>query len=240
MSGTTSRDDAEQMRSALEGRTWWDAVPRDEQDTFLGAGMVRPSTFSLPAALIVIDATLDFTGSRRLPIAEAIEEYGSSCGEYAWDALPGIRALQDAFRAAGALVVFTSRDLSAQHAHVNATKREATEIPAENEFVSTVAPLPDEWLCGKARASAFYGTPLDAYLRMRRVRTLVFAGGSTSGCVRASAVDAYSAGFNVFVADDACFDRSPTQHRASLFDLNAKYATVRTSGELVRAVQEAI
>src|SRR5438876_1174797 len=63
--------------------------------------------FSTHPAILVIDVTRAFVGSRRMPILEAIEEYPTSCGERGWDALPGIRALIDAGRQAGVPVIYT-------------------------------------------------------------------------------------------------------------------------------------
>lgn len=63
-------------------------------------------------------------------------------------------------------------------------------------------------------------------LRHMGVDSLIVAGTTTSGCVRASVVDGHSYGFTMFVVEDCCFDRFEASHRASLFDLNAKYATV--------------
>jgi maleamate amidohydrolase len=65
------------------------------------------------------------------------------------------------------------------------------------------------------------------------VDSLIVMGTTTSGCVRATAVDGHSHGYPVFVVSDACFDRSPFFHDVSLYDLNAKYATVVTVAEVV-------
>ena len=78
----------------------------------------------------------------------------------------------------------------------------------------------------KQRASAFFGTPLQAHLTQLGVRTVIICGESTSGCVRASAVDAYSYGFHVVLAEECCFDRSVLSHKINLFDLHHKYADV--------------
>jgi nicotinamidase-related amidase len=66
----------------------------------------------------------------------------------------------------------------------------------------------------------------------KQIDSVVMCGVSTSGCVRASVVDSFSNGFNTFVVDDCCFDRSNFAHCANLFDMNAKYATVVSSEEL--------
>jgi nicotinamidase-related amidase len=78
----------------------------------------------------------------------------------------------------------------------------------------------------KAKASAFFGTPLLTHLTRQRIDTLIVAGTTTSGCVRATVVDAMSHGFRVLVAEDACFDRSRFAHAANLFDIQLKYGSV--------------
>ncbi len=78
----------------------------------------------------------------------------------------------------------------------------------------------------KERASGFFGTPLVAHLTRMGIDSLIVCGESTSGCVRASVVDAYSYGFHAVVVEECVFDRSPLSHKVSLFDLHHKYADV--------------
>jgi maleamate amidohydrolase len=78
----------------------------------------------------------------------------------------------------------------------------------------------------KERASAFFGTPLIAHLQQKRIDSLIICGESTSGCVRASTVDAYSYGFHNVVVEECTYDRSPITHKVNLFDLHHKYADV--------------
>jgi nicotinamidase-related amidase len=91
--------------------------------------------------------------------------------------------------------------------------------------------LSSEWIVEKAKASCFFGTPLTSYLYQKQVDTLVVVGVSTSGCVRASVIDAFSHGFKVFLVEEGCFDRSSFAHAANLFDMDAKYANVITFDE---------
>lgn len=93
-------------------------------------------------------------------------------------------------------------------------------------FPAILLPRSDEMVVTKQYPSAFFQTGLDAALRDSGVDTLVIAGFSTSGCVRASALDALQNGFAPFVARDACADRHADPHEANLFDLQAKYAEV--------------
>jgi maleamate amidohydrolase len=93
-------------------------------------------------------------------------------------------------------------------------------------FAADPAPQDGEVIITKQYASAFFGTSLAATLTTGGIDTLLICGLSTSGCVRASAVDALQYGFAPFVVADACGDRDPRPHEANLFDLQAKYAEV--------------
>lgn len=89
-----------------------------------------------------------------------------------------------------------------------------------------VAPLEDEIVLPKQYASAFFGTSLSSTLTANGIDTLLIAGVSTSGCIRASTVDALQYGFKPFVIRDAVGDRADGPHEANLYDLQAKYAEV--------------
>lgn len=100
-------------------------------------------------------------------------------------------------------------------------------------FPASLEPLAGETVISKQYASAFFGTPLASLLAAMGVDTLLIAGLSTSGCVRASALDALQSGFAPFVVRDACGDRHPAPHEANLFDLQAKYAEVISESEAI-------
>jgi maleamate amidohydrolase len=104
---------------------------------------------------------------------------------------------------------------------------------AEGEVISELAPLPGELIVRKQYASAFFGTSLDSSLRTAGVDTVILIGLSTSGCVRATGVDAIQLGFRPIVVADAVGDRDERPHRASLFDLAAKYADVLSADEVI-------
>jgi maleamate amidohydrolase len=98
-------------------------------------------------------------------------------------------------------------------------------------FAEGLAPLPAEPVFSKQYASAFFGTKLAEALRALSVDTVLIAGVSTSGCVRATAVDACQHGFVPLVVREAVGDRHPAPHEANLFDLQAKYAEVVSLAE---------
>ncbi len=83
-----------------------------------------------------------------------------------------------------------------------------------------IAPQRGDVVIAKAKPSAFFGTPLLSYLIAWQVDTLLVAGG-TSGCVRATVVDAFSYNFLVSVVAEACFDRGQASHAINLFDMQA-------------------
>ncbi|RBY78923.1 isochorismatase [Geodermatophilus sp. TF02-6] len=147
-------------------------------------------------------------------------------------AVTATRALVDAARAHGHLVVWTVVRYTPGLGDAGLFVR---KVPALACFVEdapggwgdlTIEPEAGEPVVVKQYASAFFGTSLASTLRAAGVDTVVVAGVSTSGCVRASAMDALNSGFRPQVVRQACADRSPALHEANLADLDAKYADV--------------
>jgi len=95
-------------------------------------------------------------------------------------------------------------------------------------FADGLQPAENELVVSKQYPSAFFGTSLASTLTAKGIDTLVITGVTTSGCIRASCVDAMSNGFIPIVARDACGDRHEAPHEANLFDMQAKYAEVWT------------
>lgn len=162
-------------------------------------------------------------------------------GERAAPALEGCAALLAAARAGGVPVVHTAVVYAADLSDAGAFGR---KVPALAVFADgdprglgalceRTAPVEGEDVLRKLRASAFAATGLAQSLRARGVDTVVVAGFSTSGCVRASATDAIAHGFAPMVVADACGDRSAAYHEHNLADLDAKYADVVTLAEAV-------
>ena len=99
-------------------------------------------------------------------------------------------------------------------------------------------PREDDLVIVKERASGFYGTPLLVELNRLGVKSLIVCGESTSGCVRASVVDAYSAGYHVCIAEECVYDRSILSHKVSLFDLHHKYADVLNVSDVLAHLKQ--
>ncbi|MUV56060.1 isochorismatase family protein [Halogeometricum sp. CBA1124] len=102
------------------------------------------------------------------------------------------------------------------------------------EVDDRVAPEGDERVVLKKYASAFFGTDLQTELTTNGVDTLVITGVTTSGCVRATAVDSLQHGYRTVVPADAVGDRAEGPHRANLFDIDAKYGDVVTTDAVLK------
>lgn len=146
-------------------------------------------------------------------------------------AVDGCAALLAAARAGGVPVVHTRVRYAADLADggLFVQKVPGLAVLAEGAgdlgaFVAQLEPAPGEVVVVKQYASAFFGTSLAATLTAQGVDTVVIAGVSTSGCVRASATDAMQHGFRPLVVGEACGDRTPAIHDANIADLVAKYA----------------
>jgi maleamate amidohydrolase len=162
-------------------------------------------------------------------------------------AVAATRALLDGARAASVPVFFTTvsysdADLKRAAMFVAKAPALATLRPGSPwvEVDARLARTEDEPVLVKLFASAFFGTPLDELLREAGCDTVIVAGASTSGCVRATAVDALQYGYRVLVPRDAVADRARDAHNASLVDIDAKYGDVITLDEAVAAVERAV
>jgi maleamate amidohydrolase len=222
------------MASEFEEHCWKDIVSEDILDIY---SHYERQTFVGPSpALIAIDLyELSYQGGAK-PVVELAKSYPSSCGEYAYAAIEPTKALFAAARAVGLAVFYSTMDTrpDSQPGAVFATKRRnVPKDPALYAIRSEFKPQPGDVVITKQRASAFFGTPLVAHLTQLGVRTVIICGESTSGCVRASAVDAYSHGFHVVLVEECCFDRSLLSHKVNLFDLHHKYADVMKVDEVV-------
>jgi maleamate amidohydrolase len=219
-------------------RPWQEIVPEEDRAHYARGGYGGKLEFGSRPCLLLIDVTYSFTGTRPLPMAEAVREFTTSCGERAWKAIPFIKRLLAECRKRKVPVIYTTGDDTFTRLAVRTTKvnHVAGARVDPHGFAAGLKPHEGELVLRKAMASAFFGTALTTYLRSRGADCILLAGVSTSGCVRASAVDAYSNGYPVFVVEECCFDRSNFSHLASLFDINAKYGSVITLDEAFKAL----
>jgi maleamate amidohydrolase len=152
-------------------------------------------------------------------------------------ALASNRRLADAARANGVPVVFTNVRYKADGSDGGVFYRKAPVLRAFVEgsalgaFPDDLQPQPGERVFTKQYPSAFFATGLAEALHAEGIDTVLLTGYSTSGCVRASVLDAMQHGFVPLVVREACADRHPAPHEANLFDLQAKYAEVISEAE---------
>lgn len=106
------------------------------------------------------------------------------------------------------------------------------------DIVPQLPPAPQDVIINKQYASAFFGTSLAAMLTAQGVDTLILTGCSTSGCIRATAVDGMQYGFRVIVPRECVGDRHPEPHEANLFDINSKYGDVVSKSEVMKYLSE--
>lgn len=188
------------------------------------------------------DGSLIFGDSPALVIVDVVMAYldpDSPLYAACEDALASNVRLLEAARVAGIPVIFTNvlfqadgRDGGLFFRKVPALKVFYPGSPL-GEFHPDLAPQQGELVVTKQYASAFFGTSLASTLTTLRVDTVLVTGFSTSGCVRATALDCLQSGFAPFVVREACADRHPAPHEANLFDLQAKYAEVISEAQAI-------
>ncbi|WP_296720312.1 isochorismatase family protein [Erythrobacter sp.] len=150
--------------------------------------------------------------------------------------------LAKAARTAGVPVIFTNVRYRPDGADGGVFYRKVPALKVFNEgsplgaFPDDLAPRPGDHVITKQYPSAFFGTPLAAMLTGSGIDTLLITGFSTSGCVRASGLDAMQHGFVPLIVRDACADRHEGPHEANLFDLQAKYAEVISEAEALAVI----
>jgi nicotinamidase-related amidase len=204
----------------------WDDIADDAMRTIYQA-YARPLGIGARPAVLAIDLYKMAFAGKPVPPEQQQDEYPSSCGIYAHNAIGPITEL---FRTARGLDVPVVHVTGGKLRYSGSTNRRTVAAGDDGwDFQPECAPLPGEVVVEKYRASGFYGTTLVSELVRRQIDTLIVVGESTSGCMRATTVDGYSNGFHMVVVEDGVFDRSWLNHCVNLFDLHHKYADVMTS-----------
>ncbi len=197
-----------------------------ESDIYRKQGFGNSSGFGVQPALLVVDFVNGFNDPDLFGggnIAQAIAQTA---------------VLLAAAREAGVPVCFTRVVYAADgsDAGIFCLKAPGLKILTEDHVSSAVvdelAPAPGEYVLRKTQPSAFFGTDLIGWLVQRRVDTLIVTGATTSGCVRATVVDAMSHNFRTIVATDCVGDRALGPHDANLFDMGQKYADLMSGAEI--------
>lgn len=191
-----------------------------------GAASWDSRTLGTRPALLVIDVQQLFVGAD-VPILEAIAEHRTAMGQIAWQAIPRIARL-----------LATARRLRVPVFFARVIPRGYEPSSAAVAIVAPLAPAPGETVIDKSYSSAFFGTDLLPRLLRAGVDTLVLAGTATSGCIRATAVDACQLGLHPLIPVEAVFDRLEVSHKVALLDLWMKYARLMPLDEVLAYLRE--
>jgi maleamate amidohydrolase len=222
---------------------WNKFLTERDKAVFGTSGYGARGGFGKRPALVVIDVNWAFCGDRPEPILESIKRWRNSCGEDAWVALPYIRALIDKSHEKGIPVIYTTgvrRDDnwdSGSWLWKNSRGNEDRQTIASNldgnEIVTPIAPGPQDIVVLKQKPSGFFGSNMASYLTLLGCDSLIVTGTTTSGCVRATVLDGFSLNYRIALAEEGCFDRSQASHAINLCDMNAKYADVVKTDEVL-------
>ena len=220
---------------------WQDFLTKRDSAVYDISGHGARAGFGARPAVLVIDVTVAFCGERDEPIVESVKRWRNSCGEDAYRALPVIAGVLAAGRRKRLPIIYTtgtSRDDGWDGAGWGRKNVRAGEPIRRGNvdghaIMPQIAPEPCDIVIRKHKPSAFFATPLASHLNQLKADSLIVAGTTTSGCVRATVVDAFSYDVPVTLVEDACFDRYQSSHAVNLFDMQAKYADLVSSREAI-------
>jgi nicotinamidase-related amidase len=223
--------------------TWDDLLTAEEQQVY--EVFRQPKTLGVRPAILVIDVNYAFVGRRPENIVESVQDYRTSCGARGWEGVASIQRLLSSGRELGVPIIYTTGTTRARRGASWASRARQQEsqelLNAEalehqrlgNTIVQEIAPQPADIVIAKRGASGFFGTSLIRDLNELDVDTVLVTGTTTSGCVRATVVDAACYSLYVGIVEECCFDRFQISHRVSLLDMHAKYGNVMALAEAV-------
>lgn len=222
---------------------WNQFLTERDKQVFETSGYGARGGFGKRPALLVIDVNYAFCGDKPEPILESIKKWRNSCGEEAWPAVAAIRTLIDKCHEKGLPVIYTtgvrrednwdSGSWSWKSNRAGESPRVAASNVEGDRIVDEIAPGPKDIVIYKQKPSGFFGTNMASYLQLLGADSVIVTGTTTSGCVRATVLDAFSLNFRVALAEEGCFDRSQASHAINLCDMNAKYADVVKTAEVL-------
>ena len=159
------------------------------------------------------------------------DRFPTGWGATGWPCAAAIRRLLDVARPLGVPVFYSTGKLAHSPGRARALERDLDlhrppRAPAGAEIVPEIAPQEGESVVTKRYPSAFFGTELASLLTYHQIDTLIVTGMVTSGCVRATAIDAFSYNYIVVVPEECAADRAVLPHKLNLFDIHMKYGDV--------------
>lgn len=222
---------------------WDDVLSERDRRIVTESGHGGRAGFGRRPALLIVDAQYGFVGLKA-DIFESVLTYRRSIGADAWQAVDRIATVLAAARRRGVPVYYSQSGVLPGEERFDSFARKHT-IPEDTsrqpwpayDIVADIAPRPGEIVLQKRFASAFAGTPFPSFLIADHIDTLLVCGFVTAGCVRAAVVDAHAYNLRTGVIGDGCADRIQLSHKASLLDMDMKYADVVSAGEAVRYLE---
>jgi len=214
-------------------RIWEDLLTEQDKDVITKAGYDEAGASTWESRglgedplVLVIDMQRLIVGEDE-PILEAVEDYRTAMGEIAWNAIEHIQPFLEFARGEGLPVTYT-RVIPSSYDDPD---------HEDLDIVEPIAPEPGDTVIDKSYASAFYGTDLLSRLVRGDHDSVIVVGNSTSGCVRATTVDAQQHGFDVILPQECLFDRIEASHKIGLLDMWMKYAEVLEREEVEEYVR---
>ncbi len=221
---------------------WDDIISDTDREIFETAGWGRRAGFGSRPALLVIDVNYNFCGDPGLSAVDSIKKWRYACGPQAWHTgIPAMQRVIAAGRAKRLPVIYTTNprredgfDLGVWTLKSHRSD-DVVDVAGHrgNDIVDELAPEPGDLFIEKCKPSAFFGTTLVSHLNNLKADSLIMMGTTTSGCVRASAVDAMSYDLRVTIPHEATFDRGELSHKVALLDLHMKYVDVIDTEEVL-------
>ena len=187
---------------------WDDIITESDKEIYIKSGHDgRRIEFGDNPALVIIDVNYNFVGDKPEPILKSIERFPLSCGENGWKAVYQIASLLPLARDKQVPIIYSTGEPSLPWAIQKRNPRilEVIKNKTGHDIVREIAPTANDVIIHKITPSIFLGTPLLNVLIPLKVDTLLFCGGVTSGCVRASVVDGASHGFKVGIIEECTF-----------------------------------
>ncbi len=220
---------------------WDDVLPEEDRLVFERAGWGKDAGYGTRPVLLVVDVIYNFVGDVPEPILESIKRWRYSCGERGWEGIAHLQRLISAAREREVPIVYTGMDRRPDGFDQGSwnwkSHRSGDDVNVighkGNEIVAEIAPEPQDIVFVKRKPSAFLGTPLLGHLVYLGADTVIVTGTTTSGCVRATAVDAAQYNFHSVVPEECTWDRGTLTHKVNLFDIQMKYGDVKTTDEVI-------
>lgn len=198
-------------------------IPESDLEMFERANMGLRSGWGKKLSILVIDMTRAFVDDRS----------GFGCSRTGKPAVKAIRKLLDKTKPIGIPIFYTKGIVGSTPSQYGTRMEKGIGAPPKTlgyeeaaEIADEIAPSEGDVVIAKAKPSAFFGTQLVSLLTYHSVDTLIVTGMTTSGCVRATVVDAFSYNYKVILPPECVADRAEISHQVSLFDMDMKYADV--------------